>query len=161
MRFACFAIFIVLISGCSTLAERQAADARFVGKPEAELSRVMDACARARVGGRVMFQIYEDRRLKTVPGALFCFGLGPLFDSGGFPPSRPATLACDPRFTVNGGVVRAFNLGSNGCAQPWIWVTESRSGAGRGQGQRLNGPLSLQFVELHASQRDDAALSLR
>jgi hypothetical protein len=95
-RFAWLATLIVLISGCSTLAERQAADAQLVGKPETESVEDDGASARTREDGGITVLTYEDRHPETVPGTPFCSGPGLFCGGGGFPPPRPAPWSLGP-----------------------------------------------------------------
>jgi hypothetical protein len=101
----------VLVAGCADgLVEQQARDSQFVGQPEATLLHSMGAPARTLADGGTTLVTYEQRRLKTVPGAPFCNGPGVWCGGAGFPPPPPTTLVCDTTFTVDGGVVRAFAL---------------------------------------------------
>ena len=101
----------VLIAGCADgLVEQQARDTQFVGQPEAALLHNMGAPARTVADGGTMLLTYEQRRLKTVPGAPFCNGPGVWCGGAGFPPPPPVTLVCATTFTVDQGVVRGFNL---------------------------------------------------
>jgi hypothetical protein len=101
----------VLIAGCADgLVEQQARDAGFVGQPERVLLQSMGKPERTRADGGTMLLTYEQRRLKTVPGAPFCNGPGVWCGGAGFPPPPPVTLVCDTTFAVNGGIVRGFGL---------------------------------------------------
>jgi hypothetical protein len=60
------------------------------------------------------FLSYEERRVEIVPGSPYDYGPGPFWYGGGFPPAA-VNLACDTTFTVEKGIVRAFNLRGNAC----------------------------------------------
>ena len=101
----------VLITGCADgLVEQQARDTQFVGQPEVALVHDLGAPARTVADGGTMLLTYEQRRLKTVPGAPFCNGPGVWCGGAGFPPPPPVTLVCATTFTVDQGVVRGFSL---------------------------------------------------
>jgi hypothetical protein len=111
MHFPRVVVLLVLLAGCSDgLIEQQARDAQFVGNPPAEVVNSLGKPIRIEVDGGKTRLIYEKRRLKTVPGAPFCNGPGMYCDGTGFPPPPPETLVCDTIFTVNGGIVRAYDL---------------------------------------------------
>jgi hypothetical protein len=117
MRRFWLLVLTALVAGCSNgLAERQAALALWIGKPETDLVGTMGAPARTYDAGGMKFLTYEDRRLEIVPGAPYpyYFGPGPFGYGGGFPPTA-TTLACDTTFTIAGGIVRAFSLRGNAC----------------------------------------------
>jgi hypothetical protein len=116
MRFVWLAAMAVLMAGCTSTEERQARDAQFVGKPEAELATVLGAPVQARQAGGMEFLTYQDHHKETVPGNPFCFGPAPFCGGAGFPPPRPATLVCNSTFMVSDGVVRGYSVSGDGCA---------------------------------------------
>lgn len=107
------------LCGCvNTVARREAVLARWVGRPEIELVRMLGAPNRAYETNGTKVLTYEERRVDILPGVPFYDGFGPYYGPfwgvGGLPPEA-VNLVCFTNFTVSGGIVRGFTLRGNAC----------------------------------------------
>ena len=108
---------VLLLTGCgSSLAERQAELARWIGRPETELVQAMGAPNRSYETENIKVLTYEDSQVFIWPGTPYWQTLGPYpWGTGGSLPPQAINSVCDTTFTVSGGVVKAFSLRGNGC----------------------------------------------